>query len=322
MIVAFLDLLGFSSLLEIDEEVALDNMNLFNEVIRTKVIDELSHPLSEYKEKHPNDKLLHKFVEKSSVTSFEQMISFSDSLVIGSNKVEIFITQLMNFVATIYINYSEPFKKPFTDIRKVETNHVATGLSNGQLRYHNAFPLLFRGGISVGNDVKFFNEYHISDAQLEQTSLNVFGRTYLKAVNLEKTDKGPRLFCDGSVVNAISNKRMIKKVNMDKDIYEIVWTIEGCEATEGSNDKWDNVQNRIYDKMLPAAVNLYKYYESEEKLEPQYRELINLVSCGIIKYANDECCRADDALSCINKYLSDNKINIQIVKNILDDFLA
>ncbi len=322
MVVAFLDLLGFSNLLEVDEEVALDNLNSFNNVIRTRVTDALTHPLSEYQQKYPADESFHRFVEKSSVTSFEHMISFSDSLVIGASNVDLFINQLINFISTVYINYSEPFKLPFADIKKVENHRVVTGLSNGELVYHKAFPLLFRGGISLGDSVGFFKEYHINNSQSSLTSLNVFGQTYLKSVKLEKAGKGPRLFCDSTIVNVISNKKMIKKVNLDKDIYEIVWTIEGCEATERSSDKWYNVMKSINDKMLPAAVNLYNYYKSEEKLEPQYRELIYLVCYGIIKYANDECDRAEDAMNYISDYLANKCCKIEIEKSFLDDFLV
>lgn len=322
MVVAFLDLLGFSNHLEIDEEVAFDNLNLFNDLIRTRVLDDKTYPLSYYKDSYPGNTSFHRFVEKSSVSSFEYLISVSDSLVIGSRNVDLFIEQLMNFVAAVYINYSESFKKPFVDIRDVESSKVASGLIDGKLRYHKALPLLFRGGVSLGDQVNFFQEFHIYDSKLAQTSLNVSGLTYLKSVKLERAGSGPRLFCDSTIVNAISNKKIIKKVDIDLDIYEIVWTIEGCETGDNSIEKWHNVTNSIYDKMLPAAVNLYKYYRLEEKLEPQYRELVNLICYGIIKYANDECNRAEDAINNINKYITRNGCEIKIEKSLLDDFLA
>lgn len=168
--------------------------------------------------------------------------------------------------------------------------------------------------------MRFFREYHINNSQLVQNSLNVSGQTYLKSVSLEKTGKGPRLFCDSSVAKAISNKKIIKKV--EEGIYEIVWTIEGCEATEKSSDKWCNVINRINNKMLPAAINLYKHYESDTNLKLHYLELVNLVCYGIIKYANDECDRAEDAINCVNDYLSNKGITFEIKRSVLDDFLA
>ena len=321
MIVAFLDLLGFSALLQTDTEMALDNITSFNNLIKTRFIDNKCHPLSEYKKQYPTDISLHNFVEKSSITAFEQMISFSDSLVLGGTDYDLFIMQLTNFLATSYINYSEPFRKPFVDINNVSTNKVAEMLEDGSLRYHKAFPLLFRGGISVGENVCFFHEYHIKDGNLQPSSLNVVGLTYLNAVNLESSGKGPRLFCDKSVVDVVNAKtgRILKEVNKDKGIYEIVWTVEGCEATGYCNtNKWENVTDRINDKMLPAAINLYKYYRKNKHLEVQYKELLKLVCQGIVKYAADECNCAEDAIRLINQKLSDSLL---IDKSILDNFI-
>lgn len=47
MIVAFMDLLGFSNLLRNNMEVAIDNLNTFNNVIKTRVIDNKCHPIEE-----------------------------------------------------------------------------------------------------------------------------------------------------------------------------------------------------------------------------------------------------------------------------------
>lgn len=319
LIVAFLDLLGFSALLQTNVEVALDNMNSFNNIIKTRFIDNKCHPIEEYEKNYPGEVDFHDFVKKSSVTAFNQMISFSDSLVLGGTDCNWFILQLSNFVATTYINYSEPFRKPFMDINTVETHRSVTGNRDGSIRYHKAFPLLFRGGISVGENVGFFNEYHIHNNELEQTSLNVLGLTYLNAVKLEGFGKGPRLFCDESVVNNVNSdvKRLIKTVDKEKGIYEIVWTIEGCEATGCSSDKWKNIVDSITDKMLPAAINLYRYYKDDEILESQYRELLSLVCTGIIKYA-DECGRTEDTIELINKKLSDK---ILFDKTIISSFI-
>ena len=304
LIVAFLDLLGFSALLQANMEVALDNMNSFNNILKTRFIDNKCHPIEEYENNYPGDDNFHNFVKKSSITAFNQMISFSDSLVLGGTDCNLFILQLANFVATAYINYSEPFRKPFTDISTVETRRSATGNRNGSIRYHKAFPLLFRGGISVGENVGFFNEYHIHNNVFEQTSLNVMGLTYLNAVKLEGAGKGPRLFCDKSVVENVNDdvKKMIREVNKENGIYEIIWTIEGCEATGCSSDKWENISNSITDKMLPAAINLYNYYKGNKELESQYRELLILVCTGIIKYAV-ECEKTEDTIALINRKL-------------------
>lgn len=324
MIVAFMDLLGFSNLLRNNMEVAIDNLNTFNNVIKTRVIDNKCHPIEEYRENYPNDVKFQQFVEKSSVTSFEQMISFSDSLVLGGTDCNMFIKQLMNFVATVYIEYSEPFQKNFSDINQVTTYKVAEGCGSGSIQYHKAFPILFRGELSVGNDVTFWDEYCINDSDFKISSRNVMGLTYLNAVKLESVGKGPRLFCDKSLVDAVDDEinKYIKLVDSEKEIYEIVWTIEGCEATGCcSSNKWSNVINRINDKMLPAAINLYKYYQKDKGLEPQYKELLNLVCVGIVKYAKDECNRENEAIHYINQVFQEKHIQV-IDGSLLEDFIG
>ena len=231
-------------------------------------MDNMTHPIEEYKRDYPNDKHFQKFVEKSAVSSFEYLISFSDSLILGSNSVELFVEQLCNFISSLYINYE-----------------------NGGFRKHKAFPILFRGGLSVGDECTFFKENSIQNGKFCYDGYNVFGRTYLNAVRLEHSGKGPRLFCDKSVVDNMQNKRIIRRINKEKNIFEIVWTIEGCEATGCcSSDLWRNVLDRIHSELLPAAINFVKFYGSDERyadILPQYEELLRLVCCGIVKYAKE-----------------------------------
>lgn len=324
MIVGFLDLLGFSQLLDLSAEMANDTIASFRNMIKTRVIDNKMHPIEEYKEDYPNDKALHKFVEKSAVTSFDYLIIFSDSLILGSNSVELFVEQLCNFVSSLYIDYSEPFRNQFEDIFNVYSNKVAS-YENGELRIHKTFPILFRGGLSVGKECWFFKEYSIQDGKFCNDGYNVFGKTYLNAVRLECSGKGPRLFCDESVVDIIKNKRIIRMVNEEKNIFEIVWTIEGCEATGScSSDLWKNVLDRIYSKLLPPAINFVKFYSSDQKYIDvllHYEELLKLVCRGIIKYAKDECKRGEEALKKINSILKTNKLSEYTLDDLLSGFI-
>ena len=170
----------------------------------------------------------------------------------------------------------------------------------------------------------FWDEYCINDSDFKISSRNVMGLTYLNAVKLESVGKGPRLFCDKSLVDAVDDEinKYIKLVDSEKEIYEIVWTIEGCEATGCcSSNKWSNVINRINDKMLPAAINLYKYYQKDKGLEPQYKELLNLVCVGIVKYAKDECNRENEAIHYINQVFQEKHIQV-IDGSLLEDFIG
>lgn len=324
MIVGFLDLLGFSQLLDLSTEAAIDNVNSFNNEIKTRVMDNISHPIEEYKTNYPDDLHFQKFVEKSAVSSFDYLISFSDSLILGSNRVELFIEQLCNLVSSLYIYSSEPFTIQFGDVFNVDNNKIVS-YENGGLRKHKAFPILFRGGLSVGDECFFFKENSIQNGKFCYDGYNVFGRTYLNAVRLEHSGKGPRLFCDKSVVDSMQNRRIIRMVNEEKNIFEIVWTIEGCEATGCcSSNSWRNVLDRIDSKLLPAAINFAKFYSSDQKyidVLPQYKELLKLVCCGIVKYAKDKCNKGEEALEKINSVLRIKRLGEYTLSDLLSGFI-
>ena len=55
--------------------MAIDNLNTFNSVIKTRVIDNKCHPIEEYRENYPNDVKFQQFVEKSSVQDVVQVIN-------------------------------------------------------------------------------------------------------------------------------------------------------------------------------------------------------------------------------------------------------
>lgn len=314
MLVSFMDLLGFSHLLKNNEETAVDNLTVFNETIKERIIDR-------YVIESQNEKI-DSFIEKYSTTTFNYMISVSDSLIIGSkDSPDLFISQLANYVSSTFMSSSKFFRKAFSDINKVE-NRDWVSVEFGMPRYHKAFPILFRGGISAGDQVCFFPEYFISNSDIKRQALNVTGATYLKAVDLEKAGKGPRLFCDSSVVDMLSNKSMIRKVDSQKNIYEIIWTIEGCEASDKSSDPWNNAQKRVDETLLLPAIHLYNYYKNIEELATHYCCLLDVVCWGIIKYVNDKLGneKCNHIIEKINKSLIKNGINITYSKSCLDDF--
>ena len=101
MVVAFLDLLGFTHLIQTDLETARDNLAIFNEMLQTKFVDEKCHPVSTYSPSNG----LREFVENTTITSFNYLISVSDSLIIGSNNPDLFVRQISNFIATVFIQF-------------------------------------------------------------------------------------------------------------------------------------------------------------------------------------------------------------------------
>lgn len=310
MVIAFLDLLGFSWLMENNIEAAYDNLNTFNRIIKTKVIDNKVYPIEEYDEEDGS----REFARNMAVSSFCNMISISDSLIIGSENPDLFVKQVSNFVATAFIEYSEPFREPFREILSVENNKIGDITSEYKLRPHVAFPIMFRGGIAFGSDVIFHREGGIFEGKYSINGLNVCGLSYVKAVKLEKSGKGPRLFCNKEFVDSLTEKGHCAVRHIEDDVYELVWTYYACEATGCcvTNKKW-NVYDRINDKLLVRAVNLYNYFvtnQNENKGEDEqeykhYEEFILLICRGIMKYAYDNKVDIELTYNMLNKKLND-----------------
>ncbi len=310
MVVAYLDLLGFSELLDKAPEVAADNLCKINRFIGQKWNDNRQHPEKEYQEKYSCENDFLDFVKKTAITSFEHVIGFSDSLILGSHDVDLFVCQLANFVAKLYLDSSEPFKQHFDEVSNVDNNKIGSVLlENGGQRRHKAFPILFRGGLSFGPDVKFFGEGCIKKGKFCCGGYNVFGKTYLKAVELEhKNNKGPGLFCDKSVVENLKDKSLLRLVDEKEEIYEIVWTVKACELLDGSSACCEHLLHATCDEMLSVAINFVNYYSHDSsplKVLLKYEELLELVCRGIVKYVDMNNGNTKEILELINKTLKD-----------------
>ncbi len=309
MVVAFLDLLGFSFLLEEDPKVALNNLNNINNTLLIKKIDENSK-----KEDTQEGKDVTQQIKESSISSFLYMISFSDSLVLASQDPHLFIKQLLNYLADLYIEFAKPFMNSFKDINNVRSLRDTTSVRDGfhiDVIRDGAFPLLFRGGLSFGDDVVFYKENHIYNGEMEKASLSVTGLTYLEAVKLEQSGKGPRLFCNEKVVAQISDETIISKVDAEKNIYEIIWTVQACEKLKCSIGN-AALKNSLYGSLFMPALNLYNNYRENQAIAEQYLELVRLVYRGSLRYAKKESDQEyHEVHKALFKILEENDIHLE-----------
>ena len=290
MIIAFLDLLGFKNVMKRNKLTASDALRNFNHSINTILDDSL----------HLN--------ERSTISSFEHLINISDSLIIGCiTNPDLFIEQLCNLVSHIFITYSRPFEKAITDINDVKSDKVYSVNT-----LHKAFPLLFRGGVSCGEDVLFESVTHINNGVTKE-ALTVYGPPYIEAVLLEKACKGPRLFCNEKLIKLLDkSKKVIRHVDSTNDLYEIVWTYHACETLENSTDKKANIDKRINHFLLQRALNIYNYYLSDKNTNndicQHYFEFIKLICRGILKYAIDNEVSYDSVVNSLKCKLKDIEI--------------
>ena len=286
-----MDLLGFSELLKKEPEIASNNMIAFQNVIKTRFVDDKIYPRDEYECDGALGASL-SFKDEHSVSSFNNMIVFSDSLVIEADDPDLFIRQLCNYVATVYIEYAEPFAKAFTELETVKSNRFAA-VTDGELEWKRAFPVLFRGGVALGNEVFFWDEVCIRKGKMDHNARDVSGRTYLEAVKLESSGKGPRLFCHENLVDICGDNYLFSKIDnnidnkTDENLYEILWPVIGCECLQKSSDVRVNISNAATKTMLPPAINLLKYYKSRMDLKSvteHYSALLDVVIKGILAY--------------------------------------
>lgn len=287
MIVAFLDLLGFSWLVENKPHIASDNLFEFNESIYIKYTDNKTHPVNDYEES------MRDFVQSTCIDSFKYLISISDSLVIGAEEKDAdkFVIQLSKYVAAMAQRSMKPFQKSFTDLDKVYSISWSKVDACGDVIQRNAFPILFRGGISAGKDVCFQLQSHIFDGKMYNGSVNVMGQPYINAYRLEcSKGKGPRLFCDDSLVKLVSDK--IRSVIVDtenKDVKEIIWTYYACETDSMSSIPYYNANENGYDKLAVPVINMINYYSSIDSKEVKhYKEFLKLIIRGLELYATDK----------------------------------
>lgn len=259
-----MDLLGFSRLLEKDVETAYEVLDQFNGIIKRKIIDQKTHSADSY-----DDVDLQEFVRMQEVTSFKYMISISDSLIIGADDPDRFLEQLCNFISSAFIESNEPFRKPITDINSSKKRYSGD-LETGALteKIGGAFPILFRGGIAVGN-VIFSPEMQIYNGEAKQYGLNVTGQAYLQAVNLENLRiKGPRLLCNQDFYDMLSSENQSKLSTVivkEVEYYEVNWTVWAFEVLERSSIKIRNINQGLRKTLLKPAVNLYNYFYDNEK---------------------------------------------------------
>lgn len=305
MVVAFLDLLGFSELLRKNQDAAVTNLVYFNQALNTKF-----HDYEKMKDMDTG-KSLKEYIDDSSIKSFKDVISVSDSLIITSNDSDEFVKNISHLLSQLYIESNESYRTPYNE------ENVDSKKSNSNDEYMKNVPLLFRGGVSIGTDVAIPNAVCIRDF-IKNIGITISGRTYLDAVKLEKSGKGPHLFCNKDFAQSLKDKSCIRLYNVSFGIYEIVWSYWGCETHGKHSEHMENVDFAL-ENMLVPALNLYVYYRSHNPdFLIYYKELVEIVCRGILKYDLDHCGNENYSSQKIMEEFTKRKISISEIGNFLD----
>ena len=299
MLVAYLDVLGFSELIKQDAIKANDVLCMIQNRMQTFFTDDKTHPQDEFEANNPKDSW--KLSLRSRPTTFDYFINASDSVVIISKDDNpLFMRNLSHFMSTVFMLSAKPFQKSFLDVKDVKSDFFFDW-HGSNLYPHKAVPVLLRGGIAQGKKIYISEIRNIIDKTPER-AWNISGETFLRAVKSESRGKGPRLFCDKSIVEWINQlsyhetedlKKMIRKAGEgDDESYELVWTIDACESDFGStrgtsiSHLEDNVTRSIEENLFPPAKNICEAHRSDnEDVFKHYEEFMYLIVNGILQYA-------------------------------------
>lgn len=285
MVVAFLDLLGFSELLRKNQDAAVNKIVYISNTVCSDM--------------------------------FNDFISISDSLIITSNGPDKFVRTISSLLSEWFTqsmnNYSFPYNLETVSQKEYLTEPILKINSS----YISDIPILFRGGVANGNDIIITNNIAIINEHISSI-VNITGKTYLNAVELEKSGKGPHLFCNKDFEQSLKDKKCIRSYNKELGIYEIVWSYWGCEIPPGNPNHRENVKSALSNMLIPA-LNLYVYHRSyNPDFLIYYKELVEIVCRGILKYDLDHCGNENYSSQKIMEEFTKRKISISEIGNFLD----
>lgn len=221
-IVAYIDLLGFSNHLSENTNDALMVINNYNNILSFKKREEMRNPVSSY------PKELQELAKRSSIDSFDYFLPFSDSIFLMSSDCNSFVKQLCNFVLESFRFTADFYNNPI-NTSKPESSYVMRCDIKGDgtiTVLHNEckyYPVLFRGGLAYGE--AFSAElYSVVNKEASKTNI-ITGKAIVKAVELEKKVKGPRLIFGVEVFDQLdkSTQDYCRLIPEMSEIYELLW---------------------------------------------------------------------------------------------------
>lgn len=266
-VVAYLDLLAFSSYVRENTEDALLTFNNYKTILEIKITDDLNHPVDSYR-----NPVLQNLASRHSVNSFNHFLPFSDSVFISSDDPNLFLKQLGSFVLHCFRITSTQYEYPSDPGNPTRIFHK---LKDNSILEENWYPALFRGGIAIG-EAKSIELLGIVGGKPQRIA-NLAGKAVVKAVNLESKVKGPRIVFEKDLFDELDDSTKIYVNEIEgKGLYELLWPGFQYILENGHSE----IHN-FYELFLPA-VNLWKA-NSQTPYSDQYFSFIELVVTSTLK---------------------------------------
>lgn len=251
-IVAFLDLLGFSSFAGQDKDGAIRMLQDYVIVLNSKITEDKLHPPSSY----PLE--IKDLAKRKSIDTFSCILPFSDSIFVISEDKDptIFLTQLGDFILESFmlgqrgrIHAADPISVP------VKSLTLQNGQVNVQEKNEKWFPVLFRGGVVYG-DVEIAKVPSIIDKQIQATHFAV-GKAVVDAVSLEKEKlRCPAILLSPCLVEKIQDAQFKQSyIGPYKQNSQLLWPAFNYDPSDDFNK---------FSEIFSRAVVLWKYYSHLE----------------------------------------------------------
>jgi hypothetical protein len=280
-ICAYIDLLGFSNYIGKSITDALLLIENYQNII----------------EDYPN-----------SFRTFTNFLPGSDSIFILGDitNCDEFVKDISEFLIECFLftasAYSDPIKKE--DPTKVITQIVSYSLKekNVEIKHvqRNWYPTLFKGGLVCG-EAGTFTQKSIHAGEFTPRP-NLSGNGIVAAVALEKCGRGPRLFCDNTIIDKLSDSIREKYIIGKDNITEILWPVRiFIEETEAVSE----IKSK-YGELMNPAINLWKSCESTSVGEI-YFNFLKLITISASKYAQLKSVEAEFR-TFLKEYLQKNKM--------------
>jgi len=252
--IAYLDVLGFSNYIQNNDSCnfAANILQGMNFVLSQKEVDQRIHQIDSYEE---NLKYL---ARRASITSFDELLSLSDSIFISSKDANLFIEQLSSFLSECFHFTIQNYVHPENATDPIITKIIKLDIYNETSEEIDSkeYPIIFRGGISFDEVVKTeTNSFY--DGKI-QKSPNLIGLGVVRAVGLEKSGKGPNLYIDDSFYEQLND---YNKSLVENDSFGNKYFLWPAYAIISKND-YDTEKNDIR-RFLQAIINLWKAYQNE-----------------------------------------------------------
>src|SRR5690554_4420764 len=119
-LVAYIDLLAFSNYIRENTQDALSAFTTYHNILKTKIIDNKTHPISSYQSQN-----LQELAKIQAVTSVDYFLPFSDSIFLKSADPNLFVKQISSFLVGCFIYTSHAYAHPENVTKPTEVTQSA-----------------------------------------------------------------------------------------------------------------------------------------------------------------------------------------------------